>query len=137
MTFSKAVHENEVSIAVDLSLAANSRLLLILPLFKKGLSDEIQHGNTASACPGLGSIYIEVAAIRRVIVVNQGVIDVDDALIRVNITPAEANRFSYSHTCAEHDCKDWIPVPILRIASKKPQKKDSALPRSENAASLS
>ena len=37
----KAIHEDEVSVAINLSLAANSSLLLVLLFFKEGFSDEV------------------------------------------------------------------------------------------------
>ena len=56
---------------------------------------------------------IAVATIHSMPVIDQCVVDVDHAIVKVNITPAETNSLTNAQPCSDHDCENRIPMLIL------------------------
>ena len=117
----EAINENEIRIAVHCGFAANSIRFLILFFLKEGLLHKRQHCNLANTARSLGGLYIAIAAIDRVSVVNKSVVHIDDAIFEINVRPSESNSFSDSHPCADHYSKHRIPMLILLCSFQKVQ----------------
>ena len=111
----KPVHEDKTGVTIDPAIAFDPRFFLILLLILECLFDDREHRYNPAARPGLWSVDGEgtgaVLAIA-LCVIDQGVIHIDDFLLKVDVAPPKACHLSHAHTCPEHHREYRAPVHI-------------------------
>ena len=110
------VEEDKIRVSVNGHLALQSYKLLVLPLHEKRFLYESQHRHLPLACFRLGGMDIEVASLLAggisVIIVHQGVIDVNDSFLQVNVAPPQSCQLPYPQSGSHHHSEDGIPVIV-------------------------
>ena len=55
------------------------------------------------------------------IIVDQSVVDIDDALVQINVAPPQSCQFPYPQSGSHHHSKDGIPVIVDGVVFHKAQ----------------
>jgi hypothetical protein len=88
----KAVNKYKIAVSINDNLAMQIKHFLPFLFHQEGFFYKIKHWYLPVACWGFRCIYIEVAAfftvICSVVVIDQSVIDINNAFFQINITPS-------------------------------------------------
>jgi len=114
LRLAEAVQEYEVRDSVDFVFAYQFQLLLVGALLLQCLPHFGQDRNRPLACGSLGCGHGEIAAAHLVVMVHQIVLDGDKPTLKVDVAPAQANRFRDAASGAQHEGEHREPVLELR-----------------------
>ena len=110
---SKPVDKDEIRISVNYAGTVNAVFLLIMFFFNKCFFYLLQHGNLPFPGPCLGRVDIKIAAVCRMVIIDQRMVYINDPFLKVNVTPPQSRNFANTHPCSKHNRKNRMPVVIL------------------------
>ena len=86
----KAIDKHEIRITVNPNVAGNTMQHLIVPFLNERFFYCLGHWNLSAAGCCFGSVDSEVASPNPVIIINQGVVDVNQSILQINVLPSIA-----------------------------------------------
>lgn len=114
LRLTESVQEHKVRDTIDFVLTHQFQLLLVNSFLLQRFPNFRQYGNFPLACGSFGRGHGEVATTDFVVVIDQIVLNGNKPALKVDVTPAQANRFRDTASGSQHKGEHRKPVLELR-----------------------